>query len=48
MQNTEEKLLEQVRDAIRLPCCCTMQCKHYSIRTKETYANWIKRGTSRV
>jgi hypothetical protein len=30
-----KKLLEQVRDAIRL--------KHYSIRTEEAYVNWIKR-----
>ena len=30
-----KKLLEQVRDAIRL--------KHYSIRTEEAYVNWVKR-----
>jgi len=30
-----KKLLDQVRDAIRL--------KHYSIRTEETYVDWIKR-----
>jgi len=30
-----QKLLDQVRDAIRL--------KHYSIRTEEAYVNWIKR-----
>lgn len=30
-----KKLLEQVRDVIR--------AKHYSIRTEETYVNWIKR-----
>ena len=29
------KLLDQVRDAIRL--------KHYSIRTEDAYADWIKR-----
>jgi len=29
------KLLDQVRDVIR--------CKHYSIRTEESYINWIKR-----
>jgi hypothetical protein len=31
----KKKLLDQVRDAIRL--------KHYSIRTEESYVNWIKR-----
>jgi len=31
----KKKLLDQVRDVIRL--------KHYSIRTEETYVNWIKR-----
>ena len=31
----EKKLLDRVRDAIRT--------KHYSIRTEEAYANWIKR-----
>ncbi len=35
MQNTDKKLLDQVRDALRL--------KHYSIRTEEAYLNWIKR-----
>jgi site-specific recombinase XerD len=30
-----KKLLDQVRDAIRL--------KHYSIRTEETYVDWIRR-----
>ena len=30
-----KKLLEQVRDAIRL--------KHYSIRTEQAYVGWIKR-----
>ena len=33
--NTQPRLLDQVRDAIRL--------KHYSIRTEETYIGWIKR-----
>ena len=31
----KKKLLDQVRDVIRL--------KHYSIRTEETYVNWIRR-----
>jgi integron integrase len=31
----DKKLLDQVRDAIRL--------KHYSIRTEESYVDWIKR-----
>ena len=31
----QKKLLDRVRDAIRL--------KHYSIRTEETYVDWIKR-----
>ena len=35
MQRPPKKLLDQVRDAIRL--------KHYSIRTEEAYVNWIKR-----
>jgi Phage integrase, N-terminal SAM-like domain len=35
MQNPPKKLLEQVRDAIRL--------KHYSYRTEETYVSWIVR-----
>ncbi len=35
MEPTSKKLLDQVRDAIRL--------KHYSIRTEQTYVNWIKR-----
>ncbi len=35
MQNTDKKLLDRVRDTIRL--------KHYSIRTEEAYVNWIKR-----
>ena len=30
-----KKLLDQVRDAIRL--------KHFSIRTEEVYADWIRR-----
>ena len=34
-QNPPKKLLEQVRDAIRL--------KHYSYRTEETYVQWIRR-----
>jgi site-specific recombinase XerD len=35
MQNQPKKLLDQVRDAIRL--------KHYSYRTEETYVQWIVR-----
>ncbi len=35
MPQTDKKLLDRVRDAIRL--------KHYSIRTEEAYINWIKR-----
>jgi len=35
MEPTDKKLLDRVGDAIRL--------KHYSIRTEEAYANWIKR-----
>ena len=35
MEPTDKKLLDQVRDAIRL--------KHYSIRTEEAYVNWVKR-----
>jgi integrase len=35
MQHRPKKLLEQVRDTIRL--------KHYSIRTEESYITWIKR-----
>jgi integron integrase len=35
MEQRPRKLLDQVRDAIRL--------KHYSIRTEEAYVNWIKR-----
>jgi len=31
----QKKLLDRVRDAIRL--------KHYSIRTEETYVDWIRR-----
>jgi len=31
----EKKLLERVRDAIRV--------KHYSIRTEQAYVGWIKR-----
>ena len=34
-QNPPKKLLDQVRDAIRL--------KHYSYRTEETYVQWIRR-----
>ena len=34
-QPRKKKLLDRVRDAIRT--------KHYSIRTEEAYANWIKR-----
>jgi site-specific recombinase XerD len=35
MEHRPKKLLDQVRDAIRL--------KHYSIRTGESYVTWIKR-----
>jgi Phage integrase, N-terminal SAM-like domain len=35
MQNPPKKLLDKVRDAIRL--------KHYSYRTEETYVQWIVR-----
>jgi Phage integrase, N-terminal SAM-like domain len=35
MQQPPKKLLDQVRDAIRL--------KHYSYRTEETYIQWIRR-----
>jgi site-specific recombinase XerD len=35
MQNPPKKLLDQVRDIIRL--------KHYSYRTEETYVQWIVR-----
>ena len=35
MKTTGKKLLDRVRDVIRL--------KHYSIRTEEAYVNWIKR-----
>jgi site-specific recombinase XerD len=35
MEQRTKKLLDQVRDAIRL--------KHYSIRTEESYVTWIKR-----
>jgi site-specific recombinase XerD len=35
MQNPPKKLLDQVRDVIRL--------KHYSYRTEETYVQWIVR-----
>jgi Phage integrase, N-terminal SAM-like domain len=35
MQNPPKKLLEQVREAIRL--------KHYSYRTEQTYVQWIVR-----
>ena len=34
MSHPPKKLLDQVRDAIRL--------KHYSIRTEETYVDWIR------
>ncbi len=33
--NTQPRLLDQVRDKIRL--------KHYSIRTEQAYLDWIKR-----
>jgi hypothetical protein len=35
MDASAPKLLDQVRDAIRR--------KHYSIRTEETYCDWIRR-----
>jgi integron integrase len=35
MEPTPKKLLDQVRDALRL--------KHYSIRTEDSYVNWIRR-----
>ena len=35
MESTNKKLLDRVRDAIRL--------KHYSIRTEQAYVGWIKR-----
>ena len=35
MESTDRKLLDRVRDALRL--------RHYSIRTEEAYVNWIKR-----
>lgn len=35
MQRSPKKLLDQVRDAIRL--------KHYAASTEKTYVNWIKR-----
>ena len=35
MQPPPKKLLDQVRDAIRL--------KHYAYRTEETYGQWIRR-----
>jgi hypothetical protein len=34
MQSLPKKLLDQVRDAIRL--------KHYAYRTEETYLQWIR------
>jgi hypothetical protein len=37
MQNPPKKLLDQVRDVIRL--------KHYSYRKEETYVQWIVRYT---
>ncbi len=35
MESKPRKLLDQVRDAIRL--------KHYSYRTEQTYVGWIRR-----
>jgi len=35
MQSPPKKLLDQVRDAIRL--------KHYAYRTEETYVQWVRR-----
>ena len=37
MEKPPKKLLEQVRDVIRL--------KHYSYKTEKSYINWIKRYT---
>jgi len=34
MAERKRKLLDQVRDVIRL--------KHYSIRTEQTYVDWIR------
>ena len=35
IENRKLKLLDQVRQIIRI--------KHYSLRTEESYVNWIKR-----
>ena len=35
MENRPRRLLDQVRDTIRL--------KHYSLSTEESYVTWIKR-----
>jgi Phage integrase, N-terminal SAM-like domain len=35
MTDASKKILDQVRDAIRL--------KHYSYRTEQTYVAWIRR-----
>jgi len=35
MESLPEKLLDQVRDTLRL--------KHYAYRTEETYVQWIRR-----
>ncbi|MGB3496543.1 MAG: phage integrase N-terminal SAM-like domain-containing protein [Elainellaceae cyanobacterium] len=35
MQSPPKKLLDQVRDVIRL--------KHYAYRTEDTYVQWIRR-----
>ena len=35
MESRDQKLLDQVRDAIRL--------KHFSIRTEKAYVNWVRR-----
>ena len=35
MERRPKRLLDQVRDAIRL--------KHYSMRTEQSYVTWIKR-----
>lgn len=50
MEPTDNKLLDQVRACRELvegtPSASRAfagQCKHYSIRTEEAYANWIKR-----
>ena len=38
--NPQAKLLDQVRDLMRL--------RHYSIRTEQSYCDWIKRSRSGI